>query len=512
MTTQTSFLGGEISPLAYMRRDRPFFEHGMASLKNQTLRLQGAAETRPGTIDHGPLPSGEILSLDWVFSPSQSYNFILSDQRYDVVNNQTQQVVVSATGMPWLAAHLDRLTFVQRLDTMIIFHPDVAPRVITRTGAASFSVDPFFFDYSDSLATRALQPHYKFAPPLTTLTPSATTGTITVTASAPTWVPGHVGARVRIGNKEIQIASYVSPTVVTAFVREALASTSATTDWTEQAFSDARGYPHSGVFYGDRLVLGGSKSRPLGWWASKIGLYFNFDLGTSQDNDAIWYSVGDDGVSEIRHMIADRHLLVFGDTRVFMVANSETTPLTPKNFKIPVQAQVGASYCKPASFDGGVIFVQDGTSIVRAIRYNDIDQRYQVDVINQLAPHILNEPKRIAAIYAAAPRQENIAVVIDGDGTIGHLLSNVQNEIQAWTPWELGGGLLAKDAVAVNDTIWIVAARGLARRLLRLEFDGPPLDMAVGSSLQADPTNVFPGFAAFANETVDVWADRKSVV
>lgn len=505
MTTQTSFLGGEISPLAAMRFDRPFHEHGMEKLQNQALRLQGACETRPGTVDHGPLEGGESIGLDWVFSPTQSYAALVSGGRLDIVSNQARSIVATVAAMPWQPTHFQRLTYTQQLDTMIICHPDVSPYVVRRTSATSFSAAPLVFEASGA---RIVQPHYKFASAAVTITPSATTGFVTLVTSAPVFVPEHVGTRIRIGNKEVSIEAVTGPELATGYCWETLASATATTDWTEQAFSAVYGWPHCAIFYGDRLVFGGAKSKPLGLWLSKIGLYFNFDIGTSQDNEAIWESVGDEGVSEIRHMVVDRHLLVFGDKRLFMVQNTESTPLTPKNFKAPPQDAVGAAYCRPARFDGGVAFVQADSNIVREVRYNDIDQRYQVDALNLLAPHLLNQPRRIAASYATAPRQENVAIIVNGDGTMGVCLSNTQAQIQAWTPWALANGLAAQDAVAVDDTTWLIVRRGDDDwRLMRFEWSGAPLDMAVASDPLDEPDYDFPGFGAFSGDTVAVWTN-----
>ena len=506
MTTQTSFLGGEISPLAAMRFDRPFHEHGMAKLTNQTLRLQGACETRPGTVDHGKLENGESIGIDWVFSPTQSYAFILSNGRFDVMSNQTHEIVDADGGMPWNPAHFEQMTFAPQLDRMIVCHPDFYPWVVKRNSASEFSAAPFAFEGD----VRIFQPHYKFAPAAVTLQPSGTTGTISLVASAPVFVDQHVGVRFRIVNKELWIVAVSSSTLATAYCQETLTATAATSDWTEQVFSPARGGARSVAFFGERLIFGGARDYPLGLWASKIGQFFNFDIGTSADSDAIWESVGDD-VSEIRHMIVDRHLLVFGDRRYYMVANTETTPLTPKNFKAPPQDPVGASYCRPAHFDGGVVFVQADSNIVRVVRYNDIDQRYQVDDLNLTAPHIVSGAKRIAATYAAAPRQENIAHVVNDDGTLGVCISNSQAQIQAWTPWQLGAGMLIKDAISVGDTTWLIVTRDGQWLLMRLDWDGAPLDMAVASARLDAPGYDFPGFDSFLQETVDVWTNGHSL-
>ncbi|MGL6211364.1 MAG: hypothetical protein ACRC14_16190, partial [Paracoccaceae bacterium] len=61
------------------------------------------------------------------------------------------------------------------------------------------------------------QPYWSFVGGIT-LRPSALTGFVTVTASAPVWSAAYVGLRVRYGRREIFVTEYNSPTVVTGFV------------------------------------------------------------------------------------------------------------------------------------------------------------------------------------------------------------------------------------------------------------------------------------------------------
>jgi len=63
------------------------------------------------------------------------------------------------------------------------------------------------------------------------MTPSATTGTITLATSADVFVASHVGVRFRIENKEVKITSYTSATQVQALVKETLSETAATKDF-----------------------------------------------------------------------------------------------------------------------------------------------------------------------------------------------------------------------------------------------------------------------------------------
>lgn len=509
--TQSSFLGGELTPLAHMRRDKPFFEHGSARLRNMTIRVQGACETRPGTIYKDTI-EGPSLEFDWVFNPDQSYLVVLTAGRLRVYNNETLAKVFDTTsGCTWNATHFERMTFTQQLDTLIACHPDLQTLKIVRTSATTFTIGNIVFDSNTtSPANRILQPHYKFALAAVTLAASATSGSVTLTASAPLFVAGHVGVRFRLVAKEVEITAVTDSTHATALVKETLTGTGATADWSEQVFSSVRGWPHTAQFFGSRLVFGGSKERPLGLWMSQIGKYWNYDLGSSQDNEAIWEEIGQADVSEIRHLVLDRHLLVFCDGAVFQVSNSETTALTPKNFKIPPQATIGASYLRPRNFDGGVIYTQNESNLVRILRYNDVDQKYNAETANMLAPHLVTSPKRMARTFAVAPRQENISLWANADGTVGAYHANTENQVSAWTLWKLGGGLLCESICAVREKFWCVANLDGKRMLLLFDWDAPPLDASVPMT-SSTPTLEWSGMTQHVGYAVDGWSIGYSI-
>lgn len=79
----------------------------------------------------------------------------------------------------------------------------------------SWSFDQFAFDTASG--GDVAQPYWSFVKD-TTIQPSATTGSITITASKALWTPAYVGMKIRYGQQEIEVTSYVSPTVVNGLV------------------------------------------------------------------------------------------------------------------------------------------------------------------------------------------------------------------------------------------------------------------------------------------------------
>ena len=244
---KTSFSAGEISPELLGRGDLRAYDNGARKLRNIFIHPTGGVMRRHGLgfIDVAPGP-GRLIAFE--FNTEQVYLLVLSDQRVDVYRNGAH---VAVFGAPWTYEQLGQINWTQSADTLLVVHPDVPPKKITRTSDTAWDLtDWTFYTKND----RVYWPHYKFAAPWVTLQTSGTTGWVQVNASAPVFTLDHIGARLRIAGKEVQISSVASATQVYANIKETLPSTAATEDWTEQAFSAARGWPVAVCFHQDRLV------------------------------------------------------------------------------------------------------------------------------------------------------------------------------------------------------------------------------------------------------------------
>ncbi len=400
---------------------------------------------------------------------------------------------------------LNRLNWAQLGDTMIVVHPDLPMQVIRRTGATTFTAGALAFEAPASGIPR-YQPYFKFAEPAMTLTPSATTGAITLTLSGSgAWVAGHVDTIVRHKKKEILVTGVTSATVANGTVRETLTSAAADVDWDEQAFSAVRGYSNSVVFFADRLWFGGSKGHPVGLWGSKTGAYFNFDVGTGLDNEGIWETVVGSRLSEIRHLQDFRHLLVYADRALFYIPSSPSTPITPKNMAVIEQQPYGASFTRPQSFDGASVYIQETGRIAREGYWVDTDQAYRADAVSAVSEHLISAPVEIAATYGDTGRVESYLMLVNGDGALLVFHSVRQEKMAAWTKWTTSGTFKAicstgqKVFVAVERTIDGVTVLMLER------FDevAGPIDAGL-PAVSATPTKTFGGFSHLASATVDV--------
>ena len=229
-----SFQFGEVSGSLLMRTDSPVYASSAQSLQNMIVMSEGSVKKRDGLkhaytysdLSFDPLYPDQSHLFRFMFSDDEQYIVSVEDQKarffylepsgaITLVNTITQDTNLNP--LPFYKAYLKEYTFAQYGDVMFICHPLFMPRMLIRTSLTSFEITPFSFDqrYDGSYV---FQPYSAFQPSGVTLDPSGTTGAITLTTSAPYWVPEHVGSVIRYNDSEIDITGYVSPTVVNATV------------------------------------------------------------------------------------------------------------------------------------------------------------------------------------------------------------------------------------------------------------------------------------------------------
>lgn len=302
--TKTNFTAGEVSEELLGRSDLRAYENGALKLQNVFINPTGGVTRRAG-LNYIDTISGTGKLIPFEFNTSQTYLLIITDLQIDVYESGLKVATLSA---PWSEAQISQLSWTQSADTLLLTHPDIAPRQLTRNADNTWSLTEWSFFTDDNII---YQPFFKFADSSVTLKPSGTSGTITLTASESVFEEDHENTRLMIGGKQVEITEFDSPTVVTVSVIETLTGTSATIDWFEQSFSAVRGYPATVAFHQDRLVIGGSRDLPNRLWFSKSGDLFNFDYGEGLDDEAIEFAILSDQVNAIRGVFSGRHLQVF---------------------------------------------------------------------------------------------------------------------------------------------------------------------------------------------------------
>ena len=488
---KTSFASGEISPRLLGRSDLSAYENGASRLRNVAIHPTGGVARRSG-LRYIATAAGPGRLAAFEFNTEQVYLLLFTANKITVFRDDA---IVSEIATPWTAAQISQLVWVQSADVLFVAHPEVRTRRITRTSHTAWTISDLAFGES---AGRIFQPHHKFADASVTLAPSATSGAVTLTASAAVFQGGHVGTRFRLQNKEAEITAVASATSATALVKETLAGTAATTDWEEQAFSSVRGWPVSLCFHQDRLAIGGARDLPNRLWLSRSSELFNFDLGTGLDDEAIEFAILSDQVNAVRAVFSGRHLQVLTSGAEWMVSGD---PLTPTNVQLNRQTRVGSPVERavpPRDLDGATVFVARTGTEIREFLFADVEQAYQATDLATLAPHLINGP--LDQDFDPASR---LLHVVMADGSIATLTAFRAERIAAWTRQETDGAFLA--VAVVGNATYVLVSRGSQTFVER--FD-PALGVDSGLSGMAAPAKtVWTGLDHLEGRTVKIVAD-----
>ena len=488
---KTSFTSGEISPRLLGRGDLSAYENGAAKLHNVFIHPTGGISRRGGLryVDTAP-GDGRLVSFE--FNTEQVYLLMFTDLQVDAYRDG---VKVASFTTPWTEAQIKQIVWVQTADTLLVTHPDVAPKKITRTSDSSWTVTDWAYIEKDG---RITQPHHKFADDDVTLSASATTGTVTLTASDDVFVAGHAGIRFRLENKEVEITAVTSATQATALAKETLASTAATKDWEEQAFSAVRGWPLSVNFHQDRMVIGGSRDLPNRLWLSKSSDLFNFDLGTGLDDEAIEFAILSDQVNAIRAVFSGRHLQVFTSGAEWMVTGD---PLTPGNVQLRRQTRIGSPTDRtvpPRDVDGATLFVPRNGPGLREFLFTDIEQAYQATDLATLAQHLIEVP--VEQDFDTSTR---LFFMVLENGDLATVTIFRSEQVTAWSLQETAGDFRSVAVVGNTPTFLVSRSGGVFIETLD---DGLNVDSGL-SGTSASPKSTWTGLDHLEGETVAILAD-----
>tara|TARA_R100000458_G_C8278093_1_gene253919 strand:- start:3019 stop:5499 length:2481 start_codon:yes stop_codon:yes gene_type:complete len=216
---QADFATGEIDPKFISRADVEKYSSSLKKARNVIIRTQGGFERRGGTYYRADLGATTRLE-SFIFSDNQEYVFAFQNTVLKIYST-AGSLLQTITSQPWTSSNFNELNFTQQGDTMIIVHSSFTPKVITRTGATTFTSADFEFDSSLN-SEKVYQPYFKFAADTITLDIDSVTKDatgVTCTASSGYFTSSYVGTRIRYMGAELLITAYTSSTVVTATLK-----------------------------------------------------------------------------------------------------------------------------------------------------------------------------------------------------------------------------------------------------------------------------------------------------
>jgi len=182
-----SFAGGEISPRLGARTDLDKYGQGVRQMRNMIALPQGPATRRPGTRHIAATKiNGAARLIPFEFSTVQAYIIEAGEQYFRFFRDGGQILSGSSPyeiSTPYAVGDLPALQWAQSADVLYLAHPNKAPRKLSRTGHTAWTLSAVAFEDGPYLEARTD----------VSVTLSATSGTVTLAASAAIFAAADVG-------------------------------------------------------------------------------------------------------------------------------------------------------------------------------------------------------------------------------------------------------------------------------------------------------------------------------
>jgi len=218
---QRDFSFGEVDVALKRSDEHPARKGGLRQCVNMRILNSKGVQNRPGRSALFPTPNSNRIE-EITMSPGNVFKIAFGAANIIIFNSAGAQVASFAVqgggaALPWTALNLNQIVYAQLGLAIYITFPGMKPQVVSWDGVTTWSIA----DYAELVFGGQKRTwFYRISPQGITLLPSARTGNITLTASAPMFKAGHVGTRVRYISRQILITGFTDSQHASATVQE----------------------------------------------------------------------------------------------------------------------------------------------------------------------------------------------------------------------------------------------------------------------------------------------------
>jgi hypothetical protein len=414
------------------RTDLKEYQNGLSQMLNFTPMRTGGASKRPGSIfvrevtGLGSDATGGAALIPFIVNKTEAYVIAIKNNNTStgfikVYRNDDAGTEITPSPFVSLNSPLASLdpkgySYAQAGDLLFLAHNSgtVEPLVVFRQGENLFGVTSYAAAIgipTPTLPNTVLRSPYR--PPnitSTTINPSGTSGSITLSASADLFNIGHINSlwKIKHGSVEgiVRITGVSSATVAQATVLVTLGGSTATTDWQEGSWSSFRGFPKAVAIFEERLFWAGSTSEPDRVWGSlSQNLFHMMQLRLSQDNgsstdvsglnyfgdlnnaDPVTFLLGSNDANSAS-FLASGNSLFAGTLGAEYIVDGGDTIIGLESGKPRRQTSHGSQPGKVANLNNEVVFItRDGRS-ARNFRFSRENGSFVSTNLSKIADHI----------------------------------------------------------------------------------------------------------------------------
>lgn len=301
-----------------------------------------------------------------------------------------------------------------------------------------------------------------------TFTPSATTGTVTITISGAGYAPlnsTYVGGAFIGNGGSGRITAVASATSFTVSVQNPFDSTTGIIGslvlLAEPAWSTARGFPQVCSSYQNRALFANTASLPNGFWASVINDYTDFGDLTTDDDDAIaWYPTSDN-MNFIRFIVPYRSITVHTNTGIYSSPLSDVAAITPSNFTLQLQDSTPADVLQPTSIDNQIIVLSGNDA--QQMLWDGINNAYTSNVISIINEQTIRDPQDETAFQNLRRAGSRFVFITNANGSLAVFQTLLSQGVSGFTPQIMeqsyGNASFIQTASSSDGRCWFIVQR-----------------------------------------------------
>lgn len=367
---------------------------------------------------------------------------------------------------PYLEADLSLLKVTQSADVLYVTHPTYAPRKITRTGHAAWTITAMTFAPSVDAPTSFARSAGAATGHTYAVTAVTDEGEESVVSNTATGGPGDTfgwtppsGSIDHYEFYELQNGVYGwlgyaglgggSPTfIVPASTDPDMEEAPPTA---KNPFNATDDYPGVSTFFQQRWVPARTNNKPQTLWGSVTGSFENMNVRSPiRDDDSYQFTIDSRQVNEIRWMVPlDALIIGTSGSEWKMAAGQTADSVTPTSVSLKQQSEWGVSHIQPLVIGNTILFIDASETKIRDLLYSLEVDGYDGNDLSVLAPHLFEGETATRWCYQKSP--DPIVWVVRSDGILLGMTYQREHKVWGWHRHDTDGFFEDVSSIQIDD-------------------------------------------------------------